>query len=198
MDLDFLEIGTSNFGTLLQEASDETIGISVEPIKYYLDTLPDKKNVIKANTAITSGRTSNIVEIYYIPENIVDKNNLGWWIKGCNRINEYHPLHIEHNLQKYVTIEKVPLINIDEFLIQYNIKSIKYLKIDTEGHDAIILNGLFDYLENKPTTYYPQNIMFESNANINTNTIDLLIKRALYFGYKLVSKDEENTVLIKQ
>ena len=194
MDIDFLEIGTSNFETLIEKANNNTVGFSVEPIKHYINTLPNRKMVTKVNTAITANRTTDSINIYYIPENIVDKYKLGWWIKGCNSVNNYHPLHIKGNLQKYVVIERVPLINIDEFLIKYNIKSIKYLKIDTEGHDAIILNGMFDYLQNKTIEYFPKKILFESNSNIPSNIIDKLIERAISFGYKLVSRNE-NTLL---
>ena len=39
IDYDFIEIGTSDFQTLIEEASDEAIGLSVEPISYYLNKL---------------------------------------------------------------------------------------------------------------------------------------------------------------
>ena len=45
IDYDFIEIGTSDFQTLIEEASDEAIGLSVEPISYYLNKLPNPKNV---------------------------------------------------------------------------------------------------------------------------------------------------------
>ncbi len=195
MDFDFLEIGTSNFDTLIENASDNKLGISVEPIKYYLDMLPNLKNVIKVNAAITANRTDDNVLIYYIPEDIIEKNNFNYWLKGCNSINDYHCLHVKFNLQEYVRKDIVPLLNIDELLINYNVRNIKFLKIDTEGHDCIILNGLFDYLENKQKIYFPNKIMFESNDHFNTNDIDNIINRALNIGYKLQSRGED-TILI--
>ena len=39
----FIEIGTSNFDALIEECNDNSKGISVEPIKHYLDALPNKK-----------------------------------------------------------------------------------------------------------------------------------------------------------
>ena len=52
IEYDFVEIGTSDFDTLIQ-ASDGTLrGLSVEPIKFYLDNLPDKVLVTKVNCAI--------------------------------------------------------------------------------------------------------------------------------------------------
>lgn len=43
MDLDFIEIGTSNFDTLIQTCSDDAFGISIEPLNFYLNDLPNKK-----------------------------------------------------------------------------------------------------------------------------------------------------------
>ena len=56
---DFVEICTSDFETLIENSSDETIGISVEPIKFYLDKLPNKKKCKKINIGI-SDKSSNI------------------------------------------------------------------------------------------------------------------------------------------
>ena len=35
----FLEVGTSDFNTLIQTVSDDISGISMEPLKFYLDNL---------------------------------------------------------------------------------------------------------------------------------------------------------------
>lgn len=58
IDLDFIEIGTSNFNTILGLIHPEDLisGISIEPILSYLDDLPDNiPSVIKLNAAITNG-----------------------------------------------------------------------------------------------------------------------------------------------
>ena len=47
MHYNFVEIGTSDFDTLIEGADDEQVGLSIEPIAYYLNKLPDKKNVKK-------------------------------------------------------------------------------------------------------------------------------------------------------
>ena len=77
-DLDFLEIGTSNFDTLIQLADNKTVGISVEPIKYYLDSLPSPANVLKINAAISITNTSEDIELYYIPSEQIRKHR---WFK---------------------------------------------------------------------------------------------------------------------
>jgi len=195
MDIDFLEIGTSNFDTLIQTCDDSETGISVDAIKYYLDCLPNKPNVQKIHTAITSDRTSDSIDIYYIPEDVIISNNLWSWFKGCNKVGDFHPLHKSHNITHLVKIEKVHLINIDEFLVENNVRKIKYLKIDTEGHDCVILNGLFKYLETKSKEYYPDKIIFESNSNISEQDIANTIYHAIDAGYTLVSSGPDDTVL---
>lgn len=76
-DLDFIEIGTSNFETLIQEAPtgakgrnhlqlaqcnniSNHVGLSVEALKMYQDQLPDKAGVKKITAAISGTYICNI------------------------------------------------------------------------------------------------------------------------------------------
>lgn len=188
MNLDFLEIGTSNFDTLLQTCHDSQIGMSVEPLKFYLDDLPNRSNVNKVNAAITHNKKSDTIHIFYIPPSVIDEQKLPQWFKGCNKIGEYHPLHKQHGVERFVKVDEVPLLNVDEFFKIYSIKSIKYLKIDTEGHDIIILRGLFEYLQTVSKDRYPLKIQFESNENTTPRDVDITILLFVSLGYKLVSK----------
>ena len=56
MNYNFIEIGTSNFDTLAQRATDEHVGLSVEPVKEYLEELPKKKHITKVNEIETGVR----------------------------------------------------------------------------------------------------------------------------------------------
>ena len=47
VNYNFIEIGTSNFDTLIEKADDTTMGISVDAVKYYINQLPEKTNVKK-------------------------------------------------------------------------------------------------------------------------------------------------------
>ena len=77
LNYDFIEIGTSNFDTLIQSSDDETLGISVDAVKYYIDNLPDKLNVKKINVGISD--VNQVLDVYYIPENIINENKLPQW-----------------------------------------------------------------------------------------------------------------------
>jgi len=194
---DFIEIGTSNFDTLIENADENTYGLSVEPIKYYLDQLPDKKNVKKINKAITDEVSceNKKIDIYFIPESTIKFYNLDPSLRGCNSVNDYHPFHKKLNLYNLVQKDQVEVISIKDLFINNNIGSLKLLKIDTEGHDVIILNGLYKYLvETSNTELYPNKIIFESNDNIPSNMVDDIINKFIKLGYILVSRSHDTVI----
>lgn len=186
IDYDFIEIGTSNFDTLIQKANDTDYGISVDIIKYYLDCLPNKNNVKKLNIGVSD--KTDTVDAYYIPEDVIEKNNLPSWFKGCNSIYKLHPLHIKHNVQHLCCIEKIKIIPTSQLFYENKVKRVKLLKIDTEGHDCTILLNLFKYILYLPKLFYPSKIIFESNEHSNPNNVDEIIFLYRTLGYILESK----------
>ena len=97
VDADFIEIGTSNFNTITQliDDADGLVGFAVEPSLHYLNSLPHKTGVTKANRAIVSAADATLggqtVDFYYIPEEIIVEKQLHSFIKGCNSVGTYHP-----------------------------------------------------------------------------------------------------------
>jgi hypothetical protein len=187
IDYDFIEIGTSDFETLIEIATDETVGLSIEPIQEYLDNLPNKKNVTKINAAISIDGTSNDVEIFYIPPKAVKDNNLHHYWGGCNRIGEMHPLYkfnkvVEQNVKR----KSVKQITIKQLYTLYDIHKIKYLKIDTEGYDCDILQYWLEFLKDKDKSYYPQTIEFESNMLTSKDYVLQTIEDYVNLGYRLI------------
>jgi len=163
MHYDFIEIGTSNFDTLAISSPDDQLGIVVEPIKRYIDSLPDRENVIKVNAAISMDGNTDDAKIYYIPEEIIDSNSdVPFFFKGCNSLNEYHPLHLEHDLKHLVKIDVVPCMTILDLFKKYDVESVTYLQTDTEGADAGILTQLQNYMLNDNTSFRPKRIKFEA------------------------------------
>lgn len=195
MELDFIEIGTANFDTLIEKSNDTTKGISIEPIKHYLDQLPNKLNVKKINCAISPTNTNGEIEIFYIPEDIIDKNKLIPWLKGCNSINNYHPQHIKQNVVKYVTKERVKEIPIKTILLENNVQSINVLKVDTEGCDADILINLYDIISvNK--NLCPNTIIFETKHS-EKEKINKVIDLYRLLKYEIIDANKTNTTLRK-
>lgn len=189
--LDFIEIGTSDFDTEIQKASDITKGISIEPIQYYIDRLPNRANVSKLNIAISD--FDGISTIYYTPEHIIQKYNLPDYVRGCNSVNTHHPVLIWQchekglNIHDVMTSYSVPTKKLSSVFRDYNIDGVYYLKVDTEGHDPIILGQFFCDIQDN--SKLPHIILFESNVLSNKSDINYIIDCATKKGYDIVYSD---------
>jgi FkbM family methyltransferase len=183
MHYDFIEVGTSDFRTLIQTCKDNEIGLSIEPIKMYLDSLPDKPNVTKVNCAISN--INGTIDVYYVkPEDII-KYNLPNWVRGCNSINKPHPTVLNLLGDKHdsvITKEVVQVINWSRLVDIYKIESIKYLKIDTEGHDGLILDDYYNTCLSN-VELLANTIIFENNILADIELNNSVINKFLNLGY---------------
>jgi len=199
MNLDFLEIGTADFDTIMENVGDN-VGISVEPLKHYLDNLPNKPNVLKINCAISD--YDGEIQVYHVKEDLIKKHNLSWAVRGMNSVGIPHPtvhkLLLDKQLEpnEIFTIDTVPVKTVKTLLEENNVQSIGFLKIDTEGHDCIILNNYLDYCEHH-LHLLAEKIEFETNIHSKRSDVKNIIKRLEKMNYKLL-KSDENTLLIKK
>lgn len=210
LHLDFLEVGSSDFNTMMESCKDSEIGMVIEPIKVYLDNLPNKKNVIKVNAALLFG-DSEPVPIYYIKPEVIEKHGLFDWMRGCNSVGSPHDLHLNYfntldELDKWhsywkgenapkgrnlleeglVTVENVPSISFHKLVKDYNIGSIKHLKLDTEGLDADLLESILDDLWDLNSIRLPEIIQFETNCHNDTQKSFMIINRLQRLGYTIL------------
>ena len=195
---DFIEIGTSDFDTLIETSNDNTVGISIEPIKYYINRLPDKQNIIKVQAALST--TDGEVDVYYIEDSKIEENNLPWWVRGSNSINNPHPFAIkelgEELYNSLVTIEKVPTISWKTLIDTYNVESVDYLKIDTEGHDHIIFRDFLDYCM-EHSFPIPSKITLEYHDGVSNKVeIDKLVSELS--GYQIIRHISDITLIKPQ
>ena len=179
IDYDFIEIGTSDFDTLIETSNDSIVGLSIEPIKYYLDRLPNKTNVKKLQVAVSD--VDGEIDIYYIPDEKIKEHSLPWWVRGSNSIGRPHPFTVkEIGKELYdsvVKIDKVPTLSWNTLVEQEKINSINFLKIDTEGFDHIILNDYLNMCEKNPKLF-ANRIKFERHPEVsNIEKIDEIIVR---------------------
>jgi mannosyltransferase OCH1-like enzyme len=193
---DFIEIGTSDFDTLIETSDDNTVGLSIEPIKYYLDRLPNKKKVRKLQVAVSD--IDGEIDIYYIHDDKIQEHSLPWWVRGSNSVGKPHPFTVkEIGKELYdsvVTIDKVPTLSWNTLVEQEQISSIGYLKIDTEGFDHIILNDYLDMCEKNPKLF-ANKIKFERHPEVsNIQKIDEIITK---FKNYYVEFNETDVVLTK-
>jgi hypothetical protein len=204
---DFVEVGTCCFDTLIEKANDNTIGLSIEPLKTYQDMLPDKPNVHKVNVAFVADEDfgEGSIDFYHIPMKVIKEERLGEWLKGCNTVGKPHDFHTNYyhsppewhstadktKLKTYnlldlglVTVDNVKCMTFTNLVDEYKIGYIKYLKIDTEGYDCKIVNAVLDYFGDKENC--PDEIFYESNSHSNPKEIALLSRRLQLLGYKLI------------
>ena len=200
MFLDFIEIGTSDFWTEISAATAQTRGLSIEPIKYYLDRLPDKPHCKKINCAI-SNREGEI-DIFFVPMDRIVSLKLPTWMRGCNSVEKQHPTVVNELLKRGIDPEQaiskecVQVKKIGSVLQEYGVIGVKYLKIDTEGHDCIIMNDYLDFCEENPSLL-PYKIKFESNVLVNEQDVRSVQHRLIQLDYVL-EESSGNTVMSRR
>lgn len=194
---DFIEIGTSDFDTEISK-NDGKKGISIEPIKQYINNLPNKENCIKLNIAISD--SNGKCKIYYINEDNISKYNLGYRARGMNSINCYHPTLKRIFESKKLDIEKISSsYEVETKTLMDVIKSNKidgfyFLKIDTEGHDYYILKKFID--EIKENSNLPFKIQFESNILTKKEHTLEIINLLKNLGYELIVSNIDTIMVL--
>ena len=190
---DFIEIGSSDFDHEMGK------GIFIEPVKFYFDKIVLREGCKKYNCAISESTGS--CNVYYLEEEDIIKHKLPWWLRGCSSINTYHPQSKKiveekgldwHALVKSHHVEKYSLY---DFLIRENITT-KFFKIDTEGHDCIIIDKFLE--ECMDDSMFPEKIMFESNILIDNKTVKNTINKLKDKSYTVSHYDDFNTVLTRK
>jgi FkbM family methyltransferase len=189
---DFIEIGTSDFDTLIQ-TTEGKIGLSIEPLKFYLDKLPKNKNVIKVNCAISN--KNGTTTVYWVNPEDIQEYNLPIYLRGCNSINRPHKttmrLLIENDLEFLMKETECEMITWNNLVNRYDVEGVDFLKLDTEGHDCVIINNMLDSNIN----VLPNEILFESNELTNPKFLNLTIERLLSYGYEIKEKGEWDIIV---
>lgn len=203
-DYDFVEIGTSDFDTLIQQVTDtdNRKGISVEPIRRYLQSLPYNPNVRKVHAAIVTKTSQKTVRMYGLPESAFVEHRLPGWLRGCNSVNAHHPMHIALKLSHLVVKEDVPAMTIVDLWNRFQIGKVGYLKIDTEGCDCGILTQLYQHLCQREKHFeqpWPHKIQFEQNMTVaDPKEVQAVLKLYGARGYRRSSpdRDKDNVTLV--
>lgn len=182
-----VEIGTSDFRT----SAGVEEGLYIEPSPYYFNRLPDCN---KLNIAISD--YTGYEYVYYLTDEEISKYDLPNWIRGCNSIGEPHPtvqkVLEEKGIPLNVTrMSKIEVRRIKDVLREQNITQIDYLKIDTEGHDHIILKDFLDTCDIQPSV-----IQFEYNVLSNKEELDKLIEILEVMNYK-VKKSKDDIICVR-
>jgi sulfotransferase len=189
---DFIEIGSADFETLIETVNDDVRGITVEPLKEYFDNLPNKKNVIKVQAAISGKDGSDL--IYYIDQAKIKEHGLPEWTSGSNSLGQLHPFltkfYGEEFYSSLVETREVKTMTFQTLVSTYNVQGIGYLKIDTEGHDHIILKGYLEVCEKNPNLL-AETIHCEYDKLIsNVEEMDKVLKEFKKYYYVVKGKND--------
>ena len=164
-----VEVGTSDFRTLAGKVD----GLFVEPVKEYYDRLPKCR---KEQVAVSNYEGE--IAIYYVPSKVIEEKNLPAWYRGCNSVGKIHPTVAAAGHGALCVKDTVSVVRIKSLLEKHNITHIDLLKIDTEGHDAIILNDFLDTVK-----FLPKVIQFENNSLSEKKEVTPLVVRLQKLGY---------------
>tara|TARA_B100001094_G_scaffold208548_1_gene202454 strand:- start:5581 stop:6144 length:564 start_codon:yes stop_codon:yes gene_type:complete len=140
----FIEVGSCDFDTCEKLIQNGWDGIVIEPVKYYYDKLTKYSNIVYENVAISN--TVGESEIHYIdPKEIISYGQ--HWLKGISSLEgKTGPLSFPGNRKidhfSNCLKQKVNTTTLDNICEKHNIESIDFLKVDTEGHDLIVLKSL--------------------------------------------------------
>lgn len=162
----FIEIGTADFDTEVESCAYFDYGISIEPVKELLDRLPRKPNVTYLNAAISN--YDGVGLMYHTTPEIALRFKLPRWARGCNSLGSSHrglnrALVAANQLPSDGVIQSTVEVMTPITLIKrLEVERFEFLKIDTEGHDAIILTE-FIKLWKTNVIHLPERILFEKN-----------------------------------
>ena len=193
---DWINIGTSDFGALAHDLRGP--GISVEPVKIYLDGLPNWDTHIKMCCAVTHNKSQDFIDLYWIPPDAalnLPPHHKHW--SGLNAVGGYHVQHIRHGVEKFVQIDKVPLKNIAEIFLECDVTGVGRLKIDTEGYDCLIMTGLYEWLKDHQPHRPPTFIEFETNSLCSKEDVDEVIKKFDSIGYYVSRRDHDTFLKLR-
>ena len=132
----FLEIGTSNFDTLIPLVESGWQGYCVEPVAEYVhDLLKLNQKVVLSNCAISS--YDGMLKMYQC------RTDTKGWERGTSHAVEQQGgklLETESNAHLMKNIIDVPCYTLSSYIKRMGITYIDMLKVDTEGHE----NDIFD------------------------------------------------------
>ncbi len=142
---DYIDIGTSDFDVADGLFITDKRYLLVEPMQEYLDRLPSGDHIVKECAACSD--FDGFLDLHYVPPAAVQDLGLPQWVKGCNKLNEKHPILVDLLARRgqgldIIEVRKVPTMRFASLLTKHGASSAGYIKIDTEGHDHIILEQI--------------------------------------------------------
>ena len=188
--LDYLEIGTSDFGTVVQAVtslpymanlSATLRGVSVDALQLYLDRLPSHAHHRKLNYAVTGSlpRPATL-PVFFIHPSDITAFGLEDFLKGCNRVGEPHPLALSELARtrhaELLRTAHVPVLSLPELLLRAGACRLSLLKVDVEGLDAELMLSYAAFLWANPQCRADLLLFEERNLGRRNQTFPAMFK----------------------
>jgi FkbM family methyltransferase len=122
-----------------------------DPVNEFIENLKKKETSNKSSYYNNFGLGNDNTQLHYYP----------YYESFCNRINSYGTCDDAN--KKLLEIKKGK-----DYVTNNDIKSIDFLKIDTEGYELSVLQGFEDFLENVKI------IQFEYGGTFSDNNLKLI------------------------
>jgi len=184
---DFVEIGTCDFDAIILNENPGK-GISVEALPYYSNRLPEVNGVTKINAGISD--KDGEMNIHWVNPDNFKKWDLPDWVRGSNSIGQPHAVVQEEcdyrniSYDDVITISKIKVKSWKTLAKENNIKGVKLIKLDTEGHEHIIMKNLLEDLIER-SSFRPEKIFFENNKLANKDKLTEVVQGFEKLGYVL-------------
>ena len=187
---DVVDIGasvpdSSFYSPVLESPKGSTL-LCVDPMEHYLAAIPDLERTYKEVKAIAP-RGIKSIEVFDVPSDVVDTYKLPNWVKGCTSTGKPHALAMAE-LQKVgkedlMRKSVVSCTTIEALFDKYDIGTVDYFKVDTEGVEGEILRQLMEICAAQPYRF-PAKIRYET-AHITPQECIEISAMLRYYGYIL-------------
>ncbi|KAL3907282.1 MAG: hypothetical protein SGPRY_010227 [Prymnesium sp.] len=189
-DLDFIEIGTSDFDTISGTAPLHVSGLAVEAIPIYFQRLKVLPRVTKLNAAVVgSGMHEGNVNMFFVDPMDIERHHLPYWVKGCNQVGLPHSEALNElrrkGLMHLMRNVSIPTLSFRHLIHAHAIHSVGLLKIDVEGQEGYILGDVVHLCQGS-RSLCPRVIMFET-THMHVNTESKYHRLLVELGYVLAT-----------
>ncbi|CAE7656910.1 Camsap1 [Symbiodinium sp. CCMP2456] len=215
--LNYLEIGTADFDTLLSRHvwREDVHGISVEPLRIYFDRLPSHGGANKLLLNVAVSDYDGFDTLYFVQPELVGPHRgseslcdqallsklgldecLPGWVRGTSSLKR-PPEGVRQLLGKramdVMGRVQVPCMTYETLLTVYGIGSLGLLKIDAEGFDANILRQVLEL--GRKRGLWPWQVQFEKNILSDWEMLDAQVIELHREGYRCRMTDVEAKIL---
>lgn len=200
--VNYVEIGTSDFDTLIQRHvwREDIVGFSLEPVRTYFERLPSHGGENKTMLNVAISDHDGYEDIFLVRPELVDgyfeadslcspklvqqaglQTCLPGWVRGTSSIKKWpegvRQLLGDERLGSVLAMARVPCLTFGTLATVYGFGAVDVLKIDAEGFDHVVLKQVVDFAE--AHGLWPWQIQFEKNSLSDWRLLDAQVARLI-------------------